>query len=76
MKRRFKNDNKETHEEGTKWKIIGKYPTFAAADHLRNMLSDDDENDVKIHRNYKNNIFVVKLRNKSLRLKKGQDNAN
>tara|TARA_R110002020_G_scaffold17111_4_gene60477 strand:+ start:1449 stop:1682 length:234 start_codon:yes stop_codon:yes gene_type:complete len=77
MKRRSKNDS-EVEQEGTKWKIIGKYPTFKAADHLRNMLRDDDENDVKIHKNYKNNIFVVKLRSKSLRAaKKGrQSNAS
>lgn len=72
MARKFKDryTKKEKHEEGKKWKIVGRFPEFKNADELRNMLIDDDENDVKVHRHRKNNVFLVKMRNKSHRLKK------
>lgn len=72
MAREYKNINtkKEKRKEGHQWKIVGKYSKFKDADDLRNMLINDDENDVKVHRHSHNNTFVVKLRNKSFRLQK------
>jgi len=74
MARKFKDryTKKEKHEEGKKWKIVGRFPEFKNADELRNMLVDDDENDVKVHRHYKNDVFVVKMRKKSYRLKRDE----
>tara|TARA_Y100000310_G_scaffold291632_1_gene319715 strand:+ start:476 stop:718 length:243 start_codon:yes stop_codon:yes gene_type:complete len=70
--RRYKdiNTKKEKRKEGRQWKIVGKCPKFKDADDLRNMLTNDDENDVKVHRHSHNDTFVVKMRNKSFRLQK------
>jgi len=35
--------------EGPEWDIVGKFPTFAAADEHRNELTADAELQVKIH---------------------------
>jgi len=53
-----------SHEEGPAWNIVGRFPTFEAADAKRSELSGEEDLQVKVHyqgpRNAK--IYAVKTR--------------
>jgi len=51
-------------QEGPRWKIVGKFPTFELADLRRNKLAVDDDIQVKVHwqGTDSNRYFAVKQR--------------
>ena len=38
-----------SHEEGPRWKIVGRYGTFEEADRRRKEISQDEDTQVKVH---------------------------
>ena len=53
-----------SHEEGTRWKIVGRYGTFEEADRRRKELSEDEDTQVKVHfmGSLHRRFFAVKAR--------------
>ena len=52
------------HQEGPRWKIVGRFPTFAQADTRRDELKEDKDLQVKVHwqGSASNRYYAVKTR--------------